>query len=474
MNEPTSAPRYPLEPSPEEMRSIGEAALAFVVRFIEDLPAAPAIDYDGVEQVVAEMRRAPADQGRPFPDVLDLVGRGAAKAFNPAGPGYLAFIPGGGLYAAAVADFLACAVNRFVNIWSPAPAFAQIEWTVVRWLCDLFGYPPGSGGVLTSGGSMANFSAIVTARRALLGEEFLDGTLYFSDQAHASVPKAAVLAGFSQGNLRVVPTTPDLALDVEALAELIQKDRADGRRPFLVVANAGTTNTGRVDPLTEIAGLARSEGLWLHADGAYGGFFQLTKRGRQLLRGIEEADSITLDPHKGMFLPYGTGSLLVRERRLLREAHMVGADYLQDLAPEAEIPNFADYSPELSRDFRGLRVWLPLMLHGIGAFRDALEEKLDLTRLLYEELLRSPGFELPRQPDLTVVPFRYRPRAGDPEDFNRRLLDAINGSRRVFLSSTMIDGRFVIRACIVSFRTHRDRVEEAVDIIRRAAAELDV
>ena len=473
MQEPAAEARYPLEPSPEEMRSIGEAALAFVVRFIQDLPSAPAVDFDGVEEVVAAIRRPPGDEGRAFQDVLDLVGQGAAQAFNTTGPGYLAFIPGGGLYAAAVADFLACSVNRFVNIWSPAPAFAQVEWTVIRWLCDLFGLPPGSGGVLTSGGSMANFSAIVTARRTLLGEEFLDGTLYYSDQAHASVPKAAVLAGFSQRNLRVVPTTSDLALDVEALAELVQKDRADGRRPFMVIANAGTTNTGKVDPLGDVASVARAEGLWLHADGAYGGFFQLTGEGRELLGGIEQADSITLDPHKGMFLPYGTGSLLVRERRLLREAHMLGAEYLQDLAPEGEIPNFSDYSPELSRDFRGLRVWLPLMLHGVGAFRDALQEKLDLTRMLYEGLRRSPGFELPWPPDLTVVPFRYQPRTGDPETFNRRLLEEINGSRRVFLSSTMIDGRFVIRACIVSFRTHRDRIEEALDIIRGAAATLD-
>jgi aromatic-L-amino-acid decarboxylase len=167
-----------------------------------------------------------------------------------------------------------------------------------------------------------------------------------------------------------------------------------------------------------------------------------------------------------------TGSLLVRDGHLLREAHFVGADYLQDLAKEEEIPNFADYSPELSRDFRGLRVWLPLKLHGAQAFRDALDEKLDLTRYLYEELRATPGFELPWEPELTVVAFRYRPERGDPEDFNRRLLERINASQRVFLSSTMIGGRFVIRACIVSHRTHRDRIEEAAEIIKRAAADL--
>ena len=473
MRESNGVAFYPLEPSAGDMRSMGEAALELLIRFIGDLPASPAVDLDGAEEVVAALRPGPREEGRPLPEILDAVRRGAAKAFNTTGPGYLAFIPGGGLYAAALADFLACGLNRFVNVWNAAPGFAQIEWTVIRWLDELFGYPAGSGGILTSGGSMANLSAIVTARRALLGEDFQGSTLYLSAQTHASVAKAAVLAGFAEASIRSVPTSADLALDVEALREMVQKDRADGRRPFLAVASAGTTNTGKVDPLSDIAALAREEGMWLHVDGAYGGFFQLTERGRALFGGIDAADSITLDPHKGMFLPYGTGCLLVRDRRRLREAHMVGAEYLQDLAPEAEIPNFADYSPELSRDFRGLRVWLPLMLHGVQAFRTALDEKLDLTGLLYEALVDSPGFELPWKPDLTVVPFRYRPRLGDPEEFNRRLLERINASRRVFLSSTMIDGRFVIRACIVSFRTHRDRIEEAIEIIRKAAAELD-
>jgi aromatic-L-amino-acid decarboxylase len=473
MNEGEAGSPYPLEPSAQEMRAMGEHALDVLVRFIDGLPASPAVDLDGADEVIRLLGRPPSEHGRPLPGVLEDVSLGAAKAFNTTGPGYLAFIPGGGLYAAAIADLIACGFNRFVNVWHAAPGFAQIEWTVIRWLDDLFGLPPGSGGVLTSGGSMANFSAIATARHARLGEAFLDGTLYFSAQTHASVSKAAILAGFPQRSLRTVPATPDLAMDVGALREMVKKDRADGLRPFFVVANAGTTNTGRVDPIAEVAEVAREEGLWLHADAAYGGFFQLTERGRRLFRGIDACDSITLDPHKGMFLPYGTGSLLVRDREQLRDAHHVGAAYLQDLFPEGEIPNFADSSPELSRDFRGLRVWLPLQLHGVDAFRTALDEKLDLTQMLYDALRSTPGFELPWSPDLTVVPFRYRPRSGDAEAFNRRLLERINASRRVFLSSTMIEDRFVLRVCIVSFRTHRDRVEEAIDIIRTSATELD-
>jgi aromatic-L-amino-acid/L-tryptophan decarboxylase len=456
------------------MRAMGEAALGFLIRFVEGLPESPAMDLDGVEEVVAAVRRPPREDGSTFEEILDLVGAGAAKAFNTTGPGYVPYIPGGGLFAAGLADFLACGVNRFVNVWNAAPAFAQIEATVLRWLCDLFGFPAEAGGILTSGGSMANFSAIVTARHALLGEQFLDGTVYLSDQVHASVSKAAVLAGFPYRNVRSLPTEEgDLALDMERLRAAIAEDRAAGLRPFLVVGSAGTTNTGRIDPLPEIADLAGREGMWFHADAAYGGFFQLTERGREAFRGIERADSITLDPHKGMFLPYGTGSLLVRDAGKLRDAHHVGAHYLQDLAAETDIPNFTDYSPELSRDFRGLRVWLPLMLHGVGAFRDALDEKLDLARYLDEELRATPGFELRWKPDLSVVAFTYRFPNGDQNEMNQRLLERINASRRVFLSSTLIRDRYVIRACILSFRTHADRIEEAVEIIRTAAADLN-
>ncbi len=464
---------YPLEPSPEDMRAMGDAAVSFLVDFVDRLPEAPASDFEGAVELARRIREAPPEDPGSFDPLMDLVALGAEKASNNAGPGFLAFIPGGGLYASVVADFLATGINRFVNLWGPAPVLAQIENNVVRWLCDLFGYPAESRGALTSGGSMANLSAIVTARKALLPEDFLSGTLYVSEQVHASVPKAASIAGFPSRSVRAVPCDRELRMDVGALRDMVRSDRAGGLQPFCVMASAGTTNTGAVDPIADIADVAAEEGLWLHADAAYGGFFQLTERGRALFRGIERADSITLDPHKGMFLPYGTGSLVVRDGERLRDAHFSGAAYLQDLGGQTDIPNFSEYSAELSRDFRGLRVWLPLKLHGVAAFREALDEKLDLTRVLFEALRDTPGFDVPWEPELTVVPFRYRPRSGDPEDFNRRLLDRINNSKRVYLSSTMLDGMFTIRPCILSHRTHRDRIDETIDIIRRAAADLD-
>ncbi len=447
---------------------MARTAVAFVVDFIAGLDDAPAVNVDGALEVARELRESPPEDGVGFDAALGEFVRAALSGFEPAGPGYLAFIPGGGVFASTLADFVAKGVNRFPNLWQTAPAVVQIEANVIRWLADLFVYPPQARGILTTGGSVANLSAIVTARRTKLGEDFLDGTYYVSEQVHASVPKAAAIAGFSPRNVRRVPTDRELRMDVDALSEMVRADRAAGRRPFLVVASAGTTNTGAVDPLVDVASVAHEQELWVHADAAYGGFFQLTDRGRERLRGIELADSITLDPHKGMFLPYGVGSLVVREGERLREAHYAGGDYLQDVSAEGELPNFAEYSPELSRDFRGLRVWLPLKLYGVRTFRELLDEKLDLAEHLYGALAAAPELETPWPPQLTVVPFRLR--EGD-DDANRRFLDRINASKRIFCSSTVLEGRYTIRACILNHRTDRSRIDEAIEIIRKAAAE---
>lgn len=461
------AAMYPLDPKPDDMRAMGETAVEFLIDFIQGLDEAPSANVRGAVELARSLRESPPEEGGSFEEVFDDFKAAAAAAFETCGPGYLPYIPGGGLYAASLAQFLVMGVNRFPNLWEVAPGMQQIEENVVRWLCDLFSFPAEARGILTTGGSIANLSAVVTARHSKLGEDFWDGAYYVSDQAHASVSKAATIAGFSKRNLRVVPTDAELRMDVDALRDMIRADRGAGLRPFLVVPAAGTTNTGAIDPLNDVADIAADEGLWMHVDAAYGGFFQLTKRGRDRFLGIERADSITLDPHKGMFLPYGTGSLIVREAARLHDAMYAGAAYLQDRAPEGELPNVNEYSPELSRDHRGFRVWLPLKLHGVAAFREALDEKLDLARYLYEALVEDQAIELRWEPQLTVVAFRL---ANADDDANRRFLQRIDASQRVYLSSTTIHGRHTIRACILSHRTHRDRIDECIEIVREAAA----
>jgi aromatic-L-amino-acid decarboxylase len=458
--------RYPLEPTGDEMSSMASEAFAYLKRFISNLDDAPAMNVDNVAEAARTLRERVPEEGTDFSPLLEVVEAAAAKGFETAGPGYLAFIPGGGLYVAAVANLLASGLNRFTQVSATAPALAQLEWNVIEWFAGIFDYPSSTKGILTSGGSLANFSAIVSARRDRLPEDFLSGTLYVSDQGHLSVDKAAILAGFPLANVRHVPTTRDLRMDVDALRSMTNEDRRRGLQPFLVIGSAGTTNTGAIDPLTALHEFAAQEGLWFHVDAAYGGFFQLTQRGRKRFEGIERADSITLDPHKGMFLPYGTGCLLVREGELLKRAHDAGhAGYLQDLEG-IEAGDFADYSPELSRNYRGLPVWLALKLHGLSAFRDALNEKLDLAEFAYRELSEVEGFELPWQPELSIVPFRYRFGDGDDNDRNRLLLRRINDSRRVFISSTEVRKEVFLRAAILSHRTHLDRMKEAVEIFK--------
>ncbi len=465
----------PLELTGPEMRALVDAAMARIVVHLESLPEQPAFDLDGARELSRSLVESMPEQGTPPEELLDLVFQASLKSFNTAGPGYLAYIPGGGIFHAAVADLIADAVNRYVGVWLAAPGLSQLEANVVRWFCDILGYPAAARGMLTSGGSLANFSAIVTARRERLPSDFLRGTLYASDQVHHSVEKAAILAGFPPESVRMVPSDDRFRLGLDALDELIEQDRGAGREPFLLVTSAGTTNTGAVDDLDGAADLAQRHGLWLHADAAYGGFFALTERGREVMRGLERADSITLDPHKGLFLPYGTGSLLVRDGAALERAHALGAEYMPAMSDTEEFVDFCQLSPELSRPFRGLRVWLPFKLAGAGAFRQQLEEKLDLAHWAWEQLREIEGIEIVAEPQLSIVAFRLIRPGTDLEQtnrLNRELLERINARRRVYLTSTTVNGVFMLRICVLSFRTHFERMEQGMDDIRAAVAEL--
>lgn len=466
-----------LELDEADLRALVAAALDRICGELRGLPGQAACVTEGGAALARSLREPLPRGAAALPELLATIfDRALPVSYTTTGPGYLAYIPGGGLLHAAVADLIADAINRFVGLWRAAPGLVQLESNVIAWLCEIVGLPAGSGGVLTSGGSLANFSATVAARHRL-GERFADGTIYTSTQAHHSVLRAAILAGFPAAQVRAVPVDAQQRICLERLAEAIAADRAAGLRPCMLVASAGTTNTGAVDDLEGMAGLAAREGLWLHVDAAYGGCFALTERGRVVLRGLGRADSITLDPHKGLFLPYGTGALLVRDPAALRRAHSVHADYLPPMQEDPDFVDFCELSPELSRDFRGLRLWLPLKLVGADGFAAALDEKLDLAAYAAGALRGMPEVLLVAPPQLSLLAFRHVPArlAGDlaaQDEHNERLLAAINARGRVFMTSTRLAGRFVLRICVLSFRTHRDRVDEGLADISEAIAEL--
>ena len=455
---------YPLEPSAAEMRTLVDEAMRRIITHIESLPQQPAMNVEGATEYARTLIEPLPQRGESYATLLDfLFDEAIPRSFTASGPGYLGYVPGGGLFHSAVADLIANAVNRYVGVCAAAPALVQLEANVVRWFCEILGMPRGSGGVLTSGGSLANFTGIVTARKALLPDDFLRGTLYCSNQIHHSFQKAANLAGFPWANIRELPVDDRFRIRIDALEEAIANDRRAGFTPFLIAGSAGTTGTGAVDDLERLAGLARKEGMWFHVDGAYGALFALTERGRAALRGIEQADSVILDPHKTLFLPFGTGAVLVRDAQTLRRAHSLQADYLPAMQQADELVDFCEISPELSRDFRGLRVWLPLKMFGIEPFRQQLDEKLDLIEYAVAELRKIDGIEIVAEPQLTITAFRYR-----DDSRTRELLDRINARKRVMLTPTTLpDGRFVIRIAIVSHRTHKERVEMMLEDVRR-------
>ena len=478
-----------LEPESVTQEDWLTAVGRFVIDTLAALEGAPAVGTVGADgnRVAAEVSVAIPEAPLPggIEAALRIIGRAVDASLNTPGPGYLAYIPGGGLYAAALADFISNGVNRYTGLAAAAPALVRLEADVLDWLARAFGYGPTARGIFTSGGSLANFSAIVTARHAHIGEsgDLRRAMVYTSTQAHHSVLKAVRLAGIPERNVRALAVDRAFRMQPDALATAVRADRAAGRQPFLVVAAAGTTNTGAIDPLPSLADVCATERLWLHVDAAYGGAFVLCAEGRSRLRGIERADSITFDPHKGLFLPYGTGCLLVRDGERLRAAHNVPADYLQDfdvLEGAGAPPSPTEYGPELSRDYRGLRVWLPLVLHGAQAFRDALSEKLELAQRVHTRLeaLVAAGapIEIVAAPQLTVSPFRLRRTPGESlQRWNARnaaWLRAINGFKRVYLSSTQLpvaEGMsFTLRVCVLSFRTHARHVDACLEDVQRA------
>jgi aromatic-L-amino-acid/L-tryptophan decarboxylase len=455
------------DPPADEVRELLDRIGELVTELICDAGDRRILGHDRGDALVAGLLAArPAAAPRHLDHVMDELRAVLATGVDNAAPGELAYIPGSGLLTAALGELIASVSNRYTGLAGFTPAAVALEQGVLRWLTDLFELPERAQGVLLSGGSAANLSALVAAREKHAAGRPDRATVYVGEHAHASVRKAARIAGIPGEQVRVCASVDGARLDPEAVRIAVKQDLADGFVPIAIVGAAGTTNAGAIDPLASLARLARDAGIWFHVDAAYGGFFQLTERGRARLVGIELADSITLDPHKSLFLPFGTGALLVRDRDDLARAFAEDADYLRDHGTDLDtLPDFSSITPELSRAWRGLRLWLPLQLHGVDAFRTALDRALDLADHAWQTLAGDLHVELIGHQDLSIVTFRVH---GD-DARQDAVLAAVNADGRVRLSSTVIDGRVVLRLAVLSFRTTADTVATALDLVTRAA-----
>jgi aromatic-L-amino-acid/L-tryptophan decarboxylase len=486
----------PLDPPPDRLREMGAAAVEWAAAYLDsirDLRIAPMAESAELRNRLAEPLPA---EGRDFDRLLETFRNVVVEGTRHHGhPRFFGYVSAPGTAVAAVADFLASVLNANLPAWRSAPAATELERLTIDWIKEVLGCDPGAGGLFTSGGSMANLTALAAARHRHCGDVVsLHGVsshpaplrIYTSTEAHHSTHKAAALLGIGRANVASVATDDRLRMDVDDLVRRIEQDRRAGSDPFCVVATAGSVVTGAVDPLADIAAVAREHGLWMHVDACYGGFARLAPSARALFDGIAEADSIALDPHKWLYLPADCGCLLYRDPAAVLGAFTLDADYIRVLQHEpAEGYAFWDYGPELTRRFRALKVWMTLAYAGSRAIGEAIESNLDCARYLAQLVNASEDFELMAPVELSIFCFRYLPpgarmrrnRSADEEreldQLNERIMVTVQRAGSSYLSNATVNGRFALRGCVLNYRTTRQDMATLLQDVR-AAADTDI
>jgi glutamate/tyrosine decarboxylase-like PLP-dependent enzyme len=460
-----------LELSPDEMRALGYQVVDTLVEHFRRLPETSPVGRGERAELEALLREPPPEQGTdPAALVRFLREQVFTRILHVDHPRFFAFVPSPGNFVGAMADALASGFNGFVGSWFSGAAMAQVELVTVDWLRQFCGLPESAGGLFVSGGSMANLTCLAVARHIRLDDRMAGAVVYFSDQTHSSVERALRVLGFAGEQLTRLPSDDDFRLDLESLRRTVTEDRAAGRMPFCVVANAGTTNTGAVDALPELARFCRAESLWLHVDGAYGAAAGLAPEARAALAGLEEVDSLSLDPHKWLFQPFEIGCALVREECWLVETFRILPEYLRDVHRSEEEVNFCDRGAQLTRSFRALKLWMSLKAFGAAAFRDAITRGLRLAEAAERRLRESGCFEVVTPAQLGVVSFRYAPSdlaAEVAEGINQRLVNAMLTDGYAVVTSTVLRGRTVLRLCTINPRTTEEEIAETVRRLAR-------
>jgi glutamate/tyrosine decarboxylase-like PLP-dependent enzyme len=467
---------------PQDFRTIAAAAVDFLTSYFESLDSRPVL-VPATSRAIRERIDEPLPlEGADFDTLLDTV-RQVIAQYNrhSAHPRMFGYVASPGTPVTAVSHMIAAALNINVTGWRSASSGTDLERLTIDWLKQMLGYPSTAGGLLLSGGSMANFAGLAAARSAKSGVNVVrEGVsavgrrmrVYVSEDAHYSVEKAAGMLGLGESNVRAVKTDERLHIDLGDLERLVAEDRAAGHLPFCVVANAGTTATGAVDPIGAVAQFARRHDLWLHVDAAYGGFAALAPSARPLLAGIEQADSIALDPHKWLYLPIGCGCVLYKDPAAARAAFAHGADYTRTIGLENdEAFAFWDYGPELTRPFRALDLWMLLKFAGAARLGQAIEDNIACAKYFEELVKASDDFEMLAPVELSIFCFRYVPKGftGDLDGFNERLLVALQRAGSTYLSNARVRGRFALRGCVLNYRTTKKDMEKVLEDARAVA-----
>ena len=465
-----------LKLSREEMRSLGYRVVDLLVDHFADQEDAPIGQSPGREELEDRLREELPETGQDPHKVLDQVEEDILpNTMRVDHPRFFGFVPGPNNFVSVLADTLAAGFNVFSGTWISGAAAAQTELVVVDWLRTLCGLPDTAGGLFTSGGSMASVTGLAAARHAVLDEEVEGAVAYCSDQTHTSVDRALRLLGFEADQLRRLPHDDTYRLDPEALAEAVRADRAAGRRPFCVIANAGTTNTGAVDPLPRLADVADEHDLWLHVDGAYGAAAVICERGRERLAGLGRADSLTLDPHKWLFQPFEIGGVLVREQQHLRRAFQIEAEYLEDAVGELDEVNYADYGIQLTRSFRALKLWMTLKVYGRQAVARAVTHGFERSEQAEDRLRERPDWTVVTPAQMGIVTFRYAPEDLEPAEadaLTRRLPQRLKEEGTAMVTKTTLDGRPALRMCPINPRTSAEDVHRTLTTLDRLAKTL--
>lgn len=491
-----------LDISEAEMRELSSQVTKLVTEYFSEVSTLPVFPETSGGKTIGRTGASLPIEGEPLERLLNDCRAIIENSRHNGHPRFFGYVASPATPPGAFADLIASTLNTNVTSWRSGPAATEIERTVVGWLAALIGYSGANinqaHGLLTSGGSMANLTALLIAHRAKCDPDVASTglwniaapmTLYASDQIHMSIPKAADILGLGRAQVRLVASDDRLRMNVALLRQTIANDLESGLKPFCIVASAGTVNTGAVDPLDEVAEVAREFGLWFHIDGAYGALATLDETKRPLFRGLERADSVSLDPHKWLYVPIDSGCLLFRDEARARAAFSFdGADYIKVHEQNAdEAFAFWNYGPELSRRFRALKIWLTLRYYGVRRIAAAISEDNALATYLGEQVEEASDFELLASPELSICCFRYVPPSlqaklqtggedaaaidAELDQLNTDIMNVVQRGGRAYLSSATIRGRFALRACITNFRTTRADIDETLQIIREAAQE---